>query len=138
MTVHQPDMFDFGKRVAQRRQLDAKIKEIKAQHKEQLKPYTEALDMLDAVLLDALNKSGQQNAKTLSGTVYITRKHTASLEDAQVFMDFVIEHELWELLDRKANSTAVTDFLEANKKLPPGVKYNTIVDIGVLAPEKKR
>jgi hypothetical protein len=48
----------------------------------------------------------------------------------------VIGTEQWDLLDKKANVTAVTDYLNENGVLPPGVKYSTRFDVGVRAPTK--
>lgn len=118
-------------RIGQYVQLRDKIKAEDDAHKEKMKPYREALEKLNGVLLDHLNKIGGDSVKASTGTVYRTVKKTASLEDADSFMRHVIGSEAWELLDRKANATAVEDFVKENGVLPPGVKFNTTQVVGV-------
>jgi len=43
----------------------------------------------------------------------------------------VIGSEAWDLLDRKANVTAVSDFIEENNAPPPGVNFSTTYVVGV-------
>jgi hypothetical protein len=69
---------------------------------------------------------------TKAGTAYVSVKTSASLEDPDIFMRHVIGTESWELLDRRANATAVKAFAEENHgALPPGVKMASIVTVGV-------
>jgi hypothetical protein len=46
-------------------------------------------------------------------------------------LDFVIETQDWDLLDRKANVTAVQDYMQKTGELPPGVKLNRDMVAGV-------
>jgi hypothetical protein len=129
---------NFELRIGQRRALDAKITEIQRAHKEQLKPYKDALDKLDVLLLDMLTQSKQENARTNAGTVYKTTKYTASITNLPEFQRHVIGTESWDLVDWKANLTATKEFATENKALPPGVKLSARVDIGVTAPAKPK
>lgn len=107
------------------------IKEEDNAHKEKMKPYREALDTLNSVILDLLNKSGGDSIKTKFGTAYKTVKRSASLEDADEFMKFVISTQSWELMERKVNVTAAEAFADENGKLPPGVKMSSTAVVGV-------
>lgn len=127
---------NFELRIGQRRALDAKITELDKEHKEKMKPFKEALDKLDALLLDMLTQSNQQNANTPAGTAYKAVKYSAALENPDEFRRHVIGTESWDLLDWKANVTAVKDFVTENKALPPGVKLSSRWDVGVTAPRK--
>lgn len=108
-----------------------RIKEMEAAHKEALKPFKEALDELNGRLLAILEDSGSEAIKTKYGTCYSAVRYTASLPDAQAFMDFVIDSEKFELLDRKANPTAVRAFVEEEGKLPPGCNLSALRTAGV-------
>jgi hypothetical protein len=128
----QTQQIDIRKRVAQYVELRDKIKKIENEHKEALEPYKAALDRLNEVLLQHLNDINSDSASTDIGTVYRTAKASASLADASAFMDFVIEHRMWDLLDRKANVTAVQDYIRENEgELPPGVNFNKRYVAGV-------
>jgi hypothetical protein len=129
--------FNFELRVSQFIQLRNKKKEIADRHKEELAPVNEMLAKLEALLLQGLNQTGQDSAKTAAGTVYKTEQKSVSLEDPEEFMRHVIGQEAWELLDRKANKTAIADFVAENGAPPPGVKYSTMFEVGVRAPSKK-
>jgi hypothetical protein len=126
-------MIDIQKRVAQYIQLRDKITALKDEHKKVLEPYQEALDRLNEVLLDHLNEINSDSASVNGvGTVYRTAKASASLADASAFMDFVIEHRMWDLLDRRANVTAVQDYIRENDgELPPGVNFTRRYVAGV-------
>jgi len=137
MNAHTP-VVDFELRVEQYRKLRAKQEEIEERHKEELAPYKKAKADLEALMLGWLNATGQENAKTKAGTVYKKTDFSASLEDPDAFMRYVIGSEAWDLIDRKANKTAIKDFLEEHKTLPPGVKVATVVKVGVTAPTKPK
>jgi hypothetical protein len=130
-------VIDFELRVDQYVRLRNKVKGIKEKHKEELAPYNDAMDKLEALLLQGLNSTGQESAKASSGTVYKTTRRSASLEDPEVFLDFVRTSGHWELLDRKANAPAVSDYMEQNGVVVPGVKFTTMIEVGVRAPSKK-
>ena len=120
------------------RKLKAKREEIENEYKAKDAPYREAYEKLRAHLLSMLQATGQDSAKTAAGTVYSTVKFSASLENPDEFMRHVIGSQAWELLDRKANTTACADYATMNGALPPGVKMTSRVDIGVRAPTKPR
>jgi hypothetical protein len=126
-------MVDIAGRVAQYIALRDKINAIKDEHKKILEPYNDALDKLNEVLLSHLNEIKSDSASVNGiGTVYRTAKASASLADAQAFMDFVIENQTWDLLDRKANVTAVQDYMQEHAgELPPGVNFSRRFIAGV-------
>ena len=134
MTTQQ---IDYATRAQQYVALRAKKKEIQDRHKVELQPINDILDKLEGLFLDFLNNTGQDSAKTPGGTFYRTTRNTASLEDPAEFMRHVIGTESWDLLDKKANVSAVKDFLETHKVLPPGVKFTSDYTVGVRAPAKK-
>lgn len=120
-------------RVEQYLALRDKIKAFDDEHKEKMAPYREALEMLNEVLLNHLNQIKSDSASVNGvGTVYRTVKDSASLADASAFMDFVVENAQWDLLDRRANVTAVRDYMQANAgDLPPGVNFSRRFVAGV-------
>ena len=126
-----PITLDISKRVDQYVRLRDQIKKLDDEHKEKMKPYKEVLDKLNGVLLAHLNEIHGDSVRTGSGTVYRTAKKAASLADADAFMQFVIDNEAWDLLDRKANVTAVSDFIEENGGTPPGVNFSSTYIVGV-------
>lgn len=108
-----------------------KIRETTARHEEELKPLVEVQNMLTAWFTEQLDKVGAKSVKTAQGTVYQSTSYSASLSDPKAFMDYVIANNAFDLLDRKANSTAVRDFIEVNKSEPPGVRLSARRTVGV-------
>jgi hypothetical protein len=123
---------DFAKRVDQYVRLRDKIQKIVDQQKEVLKPYKEVLERLNGEILQHLQNTNSDSVATAAGTAYRTVKQSASLADAEAFMKHVIDNEAWDLLDRKANVTAVQDYMEKNKgQLPPGVNLSRVYVAGI-------
>jgi hypothetical protein len=118
-------------RIQQYLKLRTLIEEQDRAHKEKMKTYRDTLEQLNSLLLNHLNTIGGDSVKTEFGTVYKTTKRSASLEDPDQFMRHVIGSEAWELLDRKANVTAVEEYVKENGVLPPGVKMSSTQVVGV-------
>lgn len=129
---------DIGKRVSQYVQLRDIIAAKKKEQKEALKPLTDTLDKLNSILLGYLNSTNQNSASTDGGTVYRTPDESVTLADPDAFMRHVIGTESWELMDRKANKTAVKAFIEEHKSTPPGVNYSSCYVVGVTRPAKEK
>src|SRR6185437_12062529 len=142
MNAITPQPIDFDTRVGQYVKLRDKIKEIKDKHKAELKPYAEALEQLNGMLLQHLNSVGADSVKATSGTVYRTLDKKASVADKSAFWTWVVTQGKFEFIDYKANVTAVFDFIgeqvEAAKgdpsiqpAPPPGVNVSSSYEVGV-------
>ncbi len=124
-------MADIAKRVEQYVKLRDLIKKKEEDHKKALAEAKETLEKLNSLLLAHLNGIGGDSVSTESGTVYRTEKKSASLADAEAFMDFVIANQAFDLIDRKANTTAVEEFIKENDTPPPGVNFSSRFVVGV-------
>lgn len=122
---------NFETRVAQYVQLRAMIKAEDDAHKERMKEKRETLEELNNLLLQHLDGVKADSVKTKAGTVYRTIKRSASTADFAAFWNFVVKGELWDLVDRKPNVTAVSEYLDEHKTLPPGVNLNSTYVVGV-------
>jgi hypothetical protein len=120
--------------IGKARALKAKIKEIEEADKARLAPYKDAQKKVETFLLGELTKMGAQNTSTPAGGCHQIRRVSVSLEDPDEFMRNVIGTEAWELLDRKANVTAVEAYMAEHNILPPGVKYTVALTLGLTAP----
>ena len=107
-----------------------KIAEIEATHKKELEPYKTALDKIESRVMELLNASGMDSAKTESGTAYITTATSVTVADKSAFMDFVTSQGAFDFLDVKDNKTAVSEYADANQALPPGVNLTRRVKVG--------
>lgn len=108
----------------------------KKAHIAELAPLREARDKLEANLLASLTKivGDEPTGKigTFYGTIFKTTKATAALRDPEAFMDYVRENNAYDLLDRKANVTAVRTYIEEHAgEQPPGVNYTATLKLGL-------
>lgn len=100
-------------------------------HKEKVKPAKEYLEKLNNQLLDQLNALGGDNIKTPAGTAYRSEKKSATIKDGQMFRDYVIANELFDMVDWRANAGAVQDHIKEYEAAPPGVEFSTVFVVGV-------
>jgi hypothetical protein len=112
-------------------------KTIEDRHEEELKEINETLEQLKDVMAKELNAVGADSVKTTSGTVSFTSKATASLADASAFWNHCVVTGNFDLIDKKANVTAVRDYIDQNGVAPPGVNWNVFKTIGVRRPTGK-
>lgn len=122
---------DINKRVEQYVKLRDLIKEKDEAHKVAMAPYRETLEQLNSALLQHLNHIGGESIRTESGTCYKTEKKSATIADRSAFWNHVASGGDWELLDWKANASAVARYIEEHGTLPPGVNFTVTHVVGV-------
>ena len=106
--------------------------EINARCDMELAPVKQLEQEIIGEILQFMKETGQKSAKTAYGTVTVSVKSTAKLEDPDIFMELVMKKGLYELLDRRANAKACLDYAEEHEGiLPPGVRINSIQTVGV-------
>lgn len=120
------DGVDILKWVTQLKAVRDAIDDIEEKHKSELAPYKQLYEKLSGTLLEYLDNTRQESAKTAAGTVYVSIRNTAALSDADAFMNHIIETQEFELLERRANATACREYAEQHGHLPPGVKLNVL------------
>lgn len=121
----------ISQRVQQYIAVREKRRALKKAYQDEDAPLIEGENLLSGAILRLLSDAGIENARTIYGTCFKTTKTTTSLADPDAFMNFVVHHGMFELLDRKANATAVRAYAEEHKELPPGVTLNSFTTIGV-------
>jgi hypothetical protein len=119
------------KRVQQYVEIRDAIKAANEKHEASIQPLVEIQNLLTGWLQQFMETAGADNIKTKHGTCYNSTRYSASLADPEAFMKFVKDTNSYDLLDRKANVTAVKDYVETNKTLPPGVNLSAIKTVGV-------
>lgn len=93
--------------------------------------YGQPMETLEAQLLDTLNKLGVESIASGDGTVYKLMTTSVTVADQREFRRHVIGGEDWDLIDWRANKTAVNDLIESGGDLPPGVNRTTFFKVGV-------
>lgn len=114
------------------RQVKARVAEIEARHKAELKEYKETMEVLAGNIDAFLLEHQLVNIKTKYGTAYWKTRWSASLVDPDKFMQFVRENDRWDLMDRKANVAAVREYAKVNSDLPPGAKLESMRKVHII------
>ena len=137
--VTQERELNLERRIAQLRELRAKMDEFEKAHVEFMSPYEQAKKALEGALMKWLLDHKVKTFNTAAGNITWVDNTTYPIEDKVAFRAFVIEGAEWDMLDWKANKTVVNDYVEANKGvLPPGLKPNPHPHLRVSGPGKKK
>lgn len=113
------------------------IKAAKEHHETVIAPKKNAMERIEGVLQELLDKTGQIRGACKTGTFYTTTRYTATVSDKTLFKGHVIETRAWDLPDWKCNVTAARDFEKETGTPIPGVTINAVAKIGVRRPGAK-
>jgi hypothetical protein len=119
------------------RRLRAKKEEIAEEQKKIMAQYNAGLDYLEGMLLSLMNSMGvdklstSTNDEKFGGTVYKTTTTHTSVNSWSSTLDFIKEHEAWELLETRVNKSAVLSILEETGELVPGVTIVQRINVNV-------
>lgn len=96
-------------------------KEIVAKQKDELVPINKKMNRVEGWLHRELNRMHADHIGTEQGTVYKTTRTSVKVQEWDQFLPFVLENGLTHMLERRASKEAVSEYLEANGELPPGL-----------------
>jgi hypothetical protein len=99
--------------------------EISKLRKEEEAAVQSKMDKLEGQLMVALDKLGGEGMRTSAGTAYISSRTSATIADKDAFMAHVKAKQAFELMDVRANKTAVDAYAAEFGDVPPGVNYRT-------------
>ena len=128
---------DMEKRTKQYIDVRDALKKLDERQKAERKPLLEIQERLAGIIRTFMDANKLENLRTQHGTCYTSTRYTASLADPDAFMKFVIANNAFEMMDRRANSTAVREYVEEHKQLPPGVNLTALQTVGVKRPSDK-
>lgn len=119
------DLIDAYVKIRDKKQL------LVEEHRKQLAPYNDKLMMLENTLLQILNREGAESLKTKAGTCYKSKRNTVKVQDWDTALEFIMDHDLTHMLERRLSKSAVTEYLEANGLTPPGVSVSTELTVNI-------
>jgi hypothetical protein len=115
-----------------------KKRKLETEHEAMLKPYIQVMDEIAGELLKYMQENAVDHVATPGGTAYQTTKRSASIRDRQAFKQYVVEAGAFDMLDWKANATAVFKFIEENNgSPPPGINPSSRTAVNVRRPNEK-
>ena len=94
--------------------------------------FEEQLDIINQQILQICEETGADSIKTAHGTAIRTVKSRYWTNDWERFYDFIFEHKVPELLERRVHQTNIKQFLEENPDLlPAGLNVDSAYSITV-------
>ena len=109
---------------------DAKATAVAA-FKQKIAKADEAMGKLEAQLLKNLDATGAESIRTQSGTAFKAVKTSATVADWDAMLAYILEHGLYNMLERRVSKKAVEEFKDENDDLPPGVSWREELTIQV-------
>jgi len=108
------------------KEYDTQVEALKAQQ-----------DQIKFAMKDQMKALGVKSVRTDLGTVTLTTKTRYNTQDWDSFKEFVLEHKLVDLLEKRIAQLNMAHFLEENPTIvPPGLNSTTEYDITVTKPTK--
>ena len=107
---------------------------VEAEIKERVDAIKADMAKLEAFLMAKLDADGLTSFKTEYGTAFLTTTDFANVEDWDAVLRFIREEDAFDMLEKRVSKTAVRGYIEANKEVPPGIKYGTKLDINIRKP----
>lgn len=128
---------DMEKRAAQYIALRDAIKILKDRQKAELEVLETLQSRVGGIIQNFMETNSLNNISTSAGTCYVSTRYTATVADKEAFIEFVKAGH-WDLIERRASSEAVQDYVKDHNILPPGVNLSGIQTLGVRRPSNAK
>jgi len=107
---------------------------IEAEIKERVDKIKADMAKLEAFLKAKMDADGLTSFKSEHGTAFLTTTDFANIEDWDAVLKFIREEEAYDMLEKRVSKTAVRGYIDANKEVPPGIRYGTKLDVNIRKP----
>ena len=117
------------------RKIKAEIDQLTKEYDTRVEVLKASQDELKFAIKDHMKALGVSYVKTEFGTVSMVHKTRYSTQDWDSFKQFVVEHEVVELLEQRIAQTNMAKFLEDNPGVvPPGLNAFSDFEIRITKP----
>ena len=119
------------------RKIRDKISVLTKEYDTQVEALKAQQDQIKFAMKDQMKALGVKSVRTDMGTVTLTTKTRYATQDWDSFKEFVLEHKMVDLLEKRIAQINMAHFLEENPTIvPPGLNSTTEYDITVTKPSK--
>lgn len=115
-----------GEMIQRYLQLRRLIQEKEANHKEIMAPLLQLRGQLEGALLTYLNDNQIDSTRSEHGTAFKQTASSVTVHDWQATLDYIKQHQLWELLEARVSKSAVLNMLDEKDETVPGVNISQI------------
>jgi capsule polysaccharide export protein KpsE/RkpR len=117
------------------RKIRDKISALTKEYDTQVEALKAQQDEIKFAMKDQMKALGVKSVRTDLGTVTLTTKTRYNTQDWDSFKDFILEHKMVDLLEKRIAQTNMATFLAENPTIvPPGLNSTTEFDITVTKP----
>jgi hypothetical protein len=119
------------------RKIRSKIQVLSQEYETQIEVLKAQQQEISNAMKDAMLASGLKSVRTDEGTIMLGTKTRYTTSDWDSFKQFVLEHQVLDLFEKRIAQTNMSQFLEENPGLvPPGLNSDTEYQITVRKPTK--
>lgn len=111
--------------------------QVEREMKEKIAKIDAAMEPIAAELMSFLNEVGAESVNTKEGTFFKRMTTSCKVSDWDVILPFIKERDLWNFLEQRVSKTAIAEFIELYKEVPPGVSIVREVKISVNRPKTR-
>jgi hypothetical protein len=98
--------------------------------KEKLEKIKDEMSLIENEILDFLNQTGQTSAKTKHGVPYKSVTKSVTVDNSDLFFEFVKQNNAFDLVQKRVVSTAFDRYLEDGIDVP-GVKTDARISLKI-------
>ena len=92
---------------------------------------------LEAYLKEQMDAQGLTQFKSEYGTAFLTTTDFANVGNWDEVLQFIKDNEAYDMLEKRVSKTAVREYMDQNKRVPPGITYGTKLDVNIRKPGAK-
>jgi hypothetical protein len=120
----EPRRFDAAAIVKKYVELRDFVQEENKAHAARMKPYADAMEVLEGAAAAMLKDTKQEALSTEFGTAFKVPKSSVTCSDKEAFHAWVRRMNAWGFLTGHVAKEAVEDWMELHEgEVPPGLKY---------------
>lgn len=117
------------------RKIRGQISELTQEYDTKVAGLKEQQDEIKNAIKDRMKSMGVSSVRTTHGTIVLSIKTRYNTQDWDSFKQFVIEHQVVDLLERRIAQSNMAQFLAENPGLvPPGLNAFSEYDVSVRKP----
>lgn len=107
---------------------------IEAEAKDRVAEIKAKMEKIEAYVKVRAETEGVTSFKTPHGTAFLSTTDYAQVADWDSFIEFVRTEDAYEMLEKRVSKTAVREYIEQTKNVPPGVNYGTRLEVNFRKP----
>jgi hypothetical protein len=106
-------------------ELSAEVERINSEAKKKTSELKKIINDIENWFAVKAQEEGLKTIPTTVGTVYWSSHYSASVAEPQVFKDYVIQNNAFDLMEVRAAKLAVKSYIEGHGEPPPGVNFSS-------------